>query len=131
MNNTYPDNMVHFTAESVNWQLEIDIDPTILDGDDAYMETATQGIEIARKNIQDFQCGSYIEVVKRNKDGTSVPKLVNAYYALINAACYEKAEELRKGYLADEVRNKEKKDLKTEPYILVMEQDSPPSSSNS
>ena len=119
--------MITYTAESVNWEAEIDIDPDILDGDDAFMETATQGVEHARKNIKEFQCGAYIEVIRRNKNGSVVVKFVNAYWVLVNAAAYALAENLREGYLKN---SESKSDLKLEPQVSPVnpEPETPPSS---
>jgi hypothetical protein len=112
---TYPKETMKYTAESVNWRLVIDIDENVFDADTAFMEAATRGAEQAfREYKNNFLCGPYIEVSCKNAQGELITKYVNAFFVLLNAALYKKAEELRTNF---QTRSEEKIDLAKQPYL--------------
>lgn len=84
--------VVRLTAEC---QQEFNIDADVFD--DPYLEAATRAVETIRGNR-----GAIIRAVTQcwEKENPKKTAMYNSYWILVNAACYDKAEQLREKFLA-------------------------------
>ena len=84
--------VVQMTADNVQ---EFDIDTGVFD--DPFMEAATRAVEKART-----QRHGIIRAVTNcwEKDNPKKSSMYNSYWILVNAACYNKAEQLREKFKA-------------------------------
>lgn len=82
--------VVRLTSDNVQ---EFEIDSTVFD--DVYMEAATRAVETTKSKRQGI-VRAISECWEKRTPNKSV--LYNSYWILVNAACYDKAEQLREKF---------------------------------